>query len=252
MWYSGMRGALSFALVVTLNGGRNFSVDDPLSHDSFLQLVGATLMTICVTTLFLAPGTRPLIRALRIGAVATLGEHTDSHSHIPHHPVGCGGNAGPDGGSGSTPTKPLVGGSPRGSGRASPRASLTTLLRDPAALLEDAAFPSTLSAASRGDEDESPPIMRRGPAAGTGAYVPPMPPLAPSAAGVSRRRTAEEELSTDDESVSRTPPMRRPQPESPGVQSLYQRFRRFEAARLKPIFGGRPTPPVAPGRRLLR
>ena len=66
MWFSGMRGALSFALVVTLSplmGDKDASLPD----ESFHHLAAATLVTIVITTMFMAPATRPLIKILRVG-----------------------------------------------------------------------------------------------------------------------------------------------------------------------------------------
>ena len=57
-------GALSFALAVTLNDPRA-----PVSRNIFHQVVAATLLTIAVTTLLMAPATSPLIRSLQLGSV---------------------------------------------------------------------------------------------------------------------------------------------------------------------------------------
>lgn len=62
MCFSGMRGALSFALVVTLIGPHT-----SISHELFHQYVGATLTVIVFTTLLLSPCTPLLIRALKLG-----------------------------------------------------------------------------------------------------------------------------------------------------------------------------------------
>ena len=69
MWFSGMRGALSFALVVTLSERRSPHLTLPLPI--YHQLVSATLVTIVVTTLLMAPATRPLVRSLRLGVDGT-------------------------------------------------------------------------------------------------------------------------------------------------------------------------------------
>jgi len=62
MWFSGNRGALSFALAVTLNDPHS-----PVSRFLFHQIVAATLMTIAVTTLLMAPCTPHLINSLHLG-----------------------------------------------------------------------------------------------------------------------------------------------------------------------------------------
>ena len=64
MWFSGMRGALSFALAITLDDDR---FAHPLPPPIFHALVSATLGTIVITTLLMAPATRPLIRLLKLG-----------------------------------------------------------------------------------------------------------------------------------------------------------------------------------------
>jgi sodium/hydrogen exchanger 8 len=74
MWFSGMRGALSFALAISL--------DDPLSphplpSHTYRTLVATTLLTISITTLLMAPLTRPLIRAMRIGGTSSASNSLD-------------------------------------------------------------------------------------------------------------------------------------------------------------------------------
>ena len=80
MWFSGMRGALSFALAVTLSRG----LPQSLAHDVYHQLVAATLFTITVTTLLMAPATRPLIRVLKVGAPTDLQKPFLPNTY-PHH-----------------------------------------------------------------------------------------------------------------------------------------------------------------------
>ena len=92
MWFSGMRGALSFALAVTLSRG----LPQSLAHDVYHQLVAATLFTITVTTLLMAPATRPLIRVLKVGAPTDLQKPflptpyipTSRHAPTPSPPMG--------------------------------------------------------------------------------------------------------------------------------------------------------------------
>jgi sodium/hydrogen exchanger 8 len=88
MWFSAMRGALSFALVITLQDAEGSA--QPVPPKVLHTLVTATLFIIVFTTLFMAPATRPLIRVLRLGAHATSGGHgkrtTGSHAHGPKRP----------------------------------------------------------------------------------------------------------------------------------------------------------------------
>ena len=73
MWFSGMRGALSFALAVTLDDER---FPHPVQNKLYHKLVAATLLTIATTTLLMAPATRPLIRAVRLGPPDVSGDAT--------------------------------------------------------------------------------------------------------------------------------------------------------------------------------
>ena len=204
MWFSGMRGALSFALVVTLSHpqrneksmllhdgcaarplerGRDGSRRVPprvsptavapaaFRHSAarrrYHQLVAATLMTVLITNLLMAPATRPLIKILRIGP---------------------GGADGAD----------------------SKRASLIETL------LEPAAGPSTLAMLA-----ESPP-PRWGSTPRSSALV---------GGG-----------DDDDDDDEWAPAPAKPTSARGGGTSLYQRFRRFELEWVKPHFGGRGVP----------
>ena len=175
MWFSGMRGALSFALVVTLS-----SHPQSLHHETYQKMVAATLMTICVTTLLMAPATRPLIRSLRLGPAGDKGPL--SAALLQQQPVVISTRAALA--STPSPPQPAMGRYARGRLRSSPLAP-----RD-----EEHSH-------SEGDTEDSEPAAA--------------PPVMHGFDAV------------------------RP--------SLYQRFRRFEAAWIKPTFGGRMPPPEVPG-----
>ena len=104
MWFSGMRGALSFALVVTLSERRSPHLTLPLPI--YHQLVSATLVTIVVTTLLMAPATRPLVRSLRLGVDGTTEQGKELAAALL---TGTGGDEGEGYGGGG-------GGRPRGRG----------------------------------------------------------------------------------------------------------------------------------------
>jgi len=68
MWWSGLRGAISFALAITLDDTRVDHQVMPAAHAK--AIVTTTLAIIIGTNLLMAPATAPLIRAMRLKSAA--------------------------------------------------------------------------------------------------------------------------------------------------------------------------------------
>jgi NhaP-type Na+/H+ or K+/H+ antiporter len=231
MWFSGMRGALSFALAVTLDSSNvqhdaegDAEPPNALPRQVFHQLVAATLVTIAASMLLMAPATRPLICLLRIAPPA-------------HEPWSGGGNE-----------------------------LATALLQQPSTLAAMVPTPSTstLPTPQMRRFNVSPPSATRSRA--PSPFEPPTPVLSADPAGPSPPTRArpptptchgEPPAAMAHADQPATPHLASAggegggstatgagaeQPGSvgdPGPGSWYRVLRQFEASYLKPIFGGR-------------
>ena len=65
MWYAGMRGAVSFALAITLDDSGSMTAEE----ESWIKpMVTTTLAVVLITNLAMAPLTKPLLRSLKLAA----------------------------------------------------------------------------------------------------------------------------------------------------------------------------------------
>jgi len=265
MWFSGMRGALSFALALSELRARPpaaavcvylrtaaplklcsalplpaetrpiasqpAALDDnryphSLAPSIYHLLLSATLFTIVVTTLLMAPATRPLIQCLRPGQTPRGITHASFGKSLSASLLS------------DTPAD--AGGSPRSYGASSLNARMMTPSPPPRRGVPDREQPGTamppapLPTLSSFEVHLGRQLEERG----GGGHAAPAP-------GSPMVLSTDEDEGMDEVRPPACPPI---VASSPGLHNLYRSFRRFELEHIKPIFGGR-TPGMTPGSR---
>lgn len=231
MWFAGMRGAVSFALAMTLDDTRqeeNHAISD---YQIMPKIVTTTLAVILFTNLIMAPLTGPLIRSLRLSAakrvsgLSALMAGGNNSSRVPSR----------------QPTPPLS-------------ASLLPPVGEPAATDARDGSTSTVSTADAGsppgcrDGNSGGAVATTGPGgdvtmpSGDGLPAPPQrlpvnhraerPDLYSSLSGaeallLQRQLEAEEAAAEEEEAREQVTP-------------LHAAWRILDQHYLKPVFGGRP------------
>lgn len=203
MWFSGMRGALSFAMAIALDDDR---YPHPVPPAIYHTLLYATLSTIVATTLLMAPATRPLIQLLDLRAADGAGGGTllgllcspndgaSVDSNLSSLSLSLLGNAPADTPSTSSTLRARM---------ITPSPPPRRVLRHPSALP-----PSSAVELASAPEPSSPTVL-------------------------SSDENDAEQRALPSHDVGTSPGM------SPGLHSLYRYFRQLELLHLKPIFGGR-------------